>query len=134
MKDWPSVWNTVSNIIPYGVVAVLMMAPDVVMHSVFGLLHFAYEMIALGLETFLHHSFGLSKYHSQVVVFYFSWTVVFFMAYRIWRHRSHLMGLGRYWLQQVKIRMAYHWEGMGWFKKAKWTAIYAVSIVGLMFW
>lgn len=52
--------------------ALCVLAPDIILHSLVWIVHTAYETTALMVEEVLDHVFGVEKYFAQLIGFYVS--------------------------------------------------------------
>lgn len=69
-------------------VVTLLLMPDwywAVAHHVLGFLHLFYEGLCYMLEEFIGHSLDLSKYESQLILFYSQVAIIAGFAYKTWR-------------------------------------------------
>jgi hypothetical protein len=53
-------------------ITVILIVPDVLIHSLAVIAHYLYECSSFLLEEILRHHFGFEKFYAQLVVFYFS--------------------------------------------------------------
>ncbi len=67
------------------VIWLLLHFPEVFGHSILWVVHTIYEAIALLVEEFLCHVFGLDKFTAQLIVFYLTIAIGISAAILVWR-------------------------------------------------
>lgn len=119
----------------------LVLFPDFYLdggHYLLELLHIFYEWLCFMLEELIGHSLDLSKYHSQLIVFYLQVAIAGGLAYRLWRtapghYRRTKANLRASWLQLIEDGKQL-WAEMPGRKRVKVVAGCAAGMFGLYFW
>jgi hypothetical protein len=57
---------------------------DVMLHSLFMVVHITFEWLELALEELIEHIFHTNRQQSQIIVFYLLWLIALFGFYRLW--------------------------------------------------
>ncbi|MGJ0514449.1 MAG: hypothetical protein ACR65O_01720 [Methylomicrobium sp.] len=107
-------------------------------HYLLEFLHIFYEGLCFMLEELIGHSLHLSKYDSQLILFYTQVAIVAGVAYKTWRiaprlYRSAIASLRASWQQLIKDGKQL-WAEMPGRKRIKILAGCAASMFGLYFW
>jgi hypothetical protein len=109
-------------------------APDVVLHQLFVVVHTLYESIAIVVEELLHHTLHLSKYHSQMIVFYLTWIVILFGVYRLWQHWPTIIAKIKNRIYQqyfgLKTTAILTWKSSGIVERIKLVLIHCGLMMG----
>ncbi|MGJ0483022.1 MAG: hypothetical protein ACR65R_00635 [Methylomicrobium sp.] len=124
-----------------GLIGSLILLPDLYLaggHYLLEFLHIFYESLCFMFEELLGHSLHLSKYHSQLILFYVQVTIVAGLAYKIWRTVP-----GLYRRFKAYLHSSYHqllesskqlWAEMPGRKRVKILAGCAAGMFGIYFW
>lgn len=124
-----------------GLIGSLILMPDLYLaggHYLLEFLHIFYESVCFMFEELIGHSFHLSKYHSQVILFYVQVIIVAGLAYKIWRTAPGLYRRTKAYLrdsrQQLVKECKQMWAEMPGRKRIKVLAGCAAGVFGLYFW
>lgn len=112
--------KTVILLILAGIVIILY---DVILHSLFMLLHIGFEWFEFALEEIIQHLFHTSRQQSQLIVFYLLLSIALYAAYRLWRAlpgfyrrlRENLLTAG----SVHKTRASLYWQDQSAIRKIK---------------
>ncbi|WP_031430367.1 hypothetical protein [Methylomicrobium agile] len=124
-----------------GLIGSLILVPDLYLagaHYTLEFLHIFYESLCFMLEELIGHSLHLSKYHSQLILFYAQVVIVAGLAYKIWRtaprlyHRTTAY-LRASWLKTIKDGKQF-WTELPGRKRIKVLAGCMAGMFGLYFW
>ncbi|KJV07033.1 hypothetical protein [Methylocucumis oryzae] len=110
-------------------VVYILYAPLDFLHHIATIAHVIYEFIASIIEHFLDKALGLSKFHSQLIVFYSSLAIGIFIAYRCWQYLSRNAWR---WFFAIQISLMQSWEQRNLLSKIKWLAIQTGVVLGLI--
>jgi len=116
----------ISNAKKWGLILLLMgflALPEQLLHILLVLLHKLYEAGTSVLELFLVHSFDLSKFHSQVIVFYLSLGVGLLGLYWLWKRLLQQWAL-------LKAQSAQAWQNLPLDPKIKLLMLQLLSLIG----
>jgi len=116
----------ISNAKKWGLILLLMgflALPEQLLHILLVLLHKLYEAGTSVLELFLVYSFGLSKFHSQVIVFYLSLGVGLLGLYWLWKRLLQQWAL-------LKAHTAQAWRNLPLDPKIKLLMLQLLSLIG----
>ncbi len=120
---------TARYVVVLSAVAYIGYAPLDFMHHIATIGHVIYECIASIIEHFLDEVFGLSKFHSQLIVFYSSLAIGIVIAYRC------IQLLPNYaWrcFFAIKVTLMQLWVQNNTFSKIKWLAVQTSIVLGLL--
>jgi hypothetical protein len=118
-------------------IGILITMYDVMLHSLFSIMHITFEWFELGLEELIEHIFHTNRQQSQIIVFYLMWLIAFYGFYRIWRALPGFYS--RYKEQLFTAGMCYksylssYWAEQSSIQKIKWVTSLTVSISCLAF-
>lgn len=124
-----------------GLIGSLILLPDLYLaggHYLLEFLHVFYESLCFMFEELIGHSLHLSKYHSQLILFYVQVTIVAGLAYKIWRTAP-----GLYRRFKAYLHSSYHqllesgkqlWAEMPGRKRVKVLVGCAAGMFGIYFW
>jgi hypothetical protein len=124
-----------------GLIGSLILLPDLYLagaHYLLEFLHIFYESLCFMFEELIGHSLHLSKYHSQLILFYVQVTIVAGLAYKIWRTVPGLYRRFKAYLHssyhQLLERSKQLWAEMPGRKRVKILASCAAGMFGFYFW
>ena len=124
-----------------GLIGSLILMPDLYLagaHYLLEFLHIFYEGLCFMLEELIGHSLHLSKYYSQLILFYVQVTIVAGLAYKMWRTAPELYRRAKAYLraswQQLLEDSKQMWAEMPGRKRMKVLAGCAAGMFGLYFW
>lgn len=119
----------------------LILLPDLYLaggHYLLEFLHIFYEGLCFMLEELIGHSLHLSKYDSQLILFYTQVSIIAGLAYKTWRAAPRLYRRTTTYLrascQQLIKDGKQLWADMPGRKRVKVLAGCAASMFGLYFW
>jgi hypothetical protein len=72
-------------LIQFILIGIVITMYDVILHSLFSIVHIAFEWFELALEKLIEHTFHTNRQHSQIIVFYLLWLIALYGLYRLWR-------------------------------------------------
>jgi len=105
---------------------------DVMLHSFFSILHFAFEWFELALEKIVEHIFHTNRQQSQIIVFYLLWLIALLGLYRLWRMLRVFYSQLKEQLVATSLRyksyMAGYWSEQSLIHKIKWLTTFSVSV------
>lgn len=110
---------------------------DVMLHSLFLVMHYVFEWVEFALEQVIEHIFHTTRQQSQIIVFYLLWFMALCILYRLWRALPGLYNRFKTQLTaaclQYKPDIAGYWRALSSMQKIKWLASVTVSITCLVF-
>ena len=114
--------------------------PDLVfglLHSLLSIAHVSYEWISFILEEFIGHIFHLSKYYSQLIVFYLWLSIASYGCYRLCRklpglYYQFMEKLLNTWLWYKTYILLYS-QDLSPVQRIKLTTLYTATIISLLF-
>lgn len=118
-----------------------MFFPDLYLaggHTLLEFLHICYESLCFTFEELIGHSLHLSKYHSQLILFYTQVTIVAGLIYKLWRTAPRI-----YRRTQAYLHASYHqlikdgkqmWAETPGRKRIKVLAGCVAGMFGIYFW
>lgn len=119
----------------------LILLPDLYLagaHYLLGLLHIFYEGVCFMFEELIGHSLHLSKYHSQLILFYVQVLIFAGLAYKVWRATPKLYHRAKVYLstcyRQLIEDSKQLWREMPGRKRLKVLIGCAAGMFGLYFW
>jgi len=124
-----------------GLIGSLILLPDLYLagaHYLLEFLHIFYESLCFMLEELIGHSLHLSKYHSQLILFYSQIAIVAGLGYKTWKTAP-----GLYRRSKAYLHASYHqmikdgkkmWDEMPGRKRLKVLAGCAAGMFGIYFW
>ncbi|MDO9270282.1 MAG: hypothetical protein Q7T96_14355 [Methylobacter sp.] len=110
---------------------------DVMLHSLFIVMHFTFEWFEFALEQIIEHVFHTTRQQSQVIVFYLLCFMALCVLYRLWRALPGLYN--RFKTQLLVARLQYKsyitgcWRELSSMQKIKWLTSFTVSVSCLVF-
>lgn len=119
----------------------LILIPDLYIeagHYLFECVHIFYEWLCYLLEELIGHTLHVSKYYSQLILFYIQVVIVAGLAYKIWRAAPKLYRRTTAYLRAACVQMIKDakqvWAESPGRKRVKILAGCAASMFGLYFW
>jgi hypothetical protein len=123
------------------VIVSLILLPDLYLegaHHLLELLHVCYEGLCFMFEELIGHTLHLSKYHSQLILFYVQVFIVAGLIYKLWRAAPRLYRRTAAYFRASCLRLVKDgkelWAEMSGLKRMKVLAGCAAGIFGLYFW
>jgi len=124
-------------LIQFILIGIVIMMYDVMLHSLFSIVHIAFEWIELALEELIEHIFHTNRQQSQIIVFYLLWSIALYGLYRLWRalpgfysrFKEQLLAAS----SQYKSHITNYWNEQSSIQKIKWVTSLTVSISCLTF-
>ncbi|MDD2660933.1 MAG: hypothetical protein PHY54_14850 [Methylococcales bacterium] len=110
---------------------------DAILHSLFSVVHIAFEWFELALEELIEHIFHTNRQQSQIIVFYLMWLIALYGFYRLWRALPGFYS--RFKERFIAVRSQYklylidYWREQSSIQKIKWVASFTVSVSCLAF-
>ncbi|MGR8941136.1 MAG: hypothetical protein ACU83V_03495 [Gammaproteobacteria bacterium] len=124
-----------------GLIGSLILLPDLYVagaHYLIEFLHIFYEWLCYVLEELIGHTLHISKYYSQLILFYVQVTIVAGLGYKLWRAAPGFYRRGRAYLSESWRQMIQDgkqlWAEMPGRKRLKVLAGCAAGMCGLYFW
>ena len=71
-------------VIQFILIGIVITMYDVMLHSLFTIVHIAFEWLELALEELIEHIFHTNRQQSQIIVFYLLWLIALFGLYMLW--------------------------------------------------
>lgn len=132
MNKLPYNFKTVKSILLLAALAIFLIMPEHVLHTLFGLLHLFYEVMAMIVEEWLHHAFDLTKHQSQLIVFYGSWSAVLVLSYHVYNRIPKWLNRGKEAFNLQKERLIGRWQAFDIWTKTKWMLIQCAGVIGFL--
>ena len=101
----------------------LVALPEKLLHTLLVLLHKLYEAVTSVLEELLVYSFDLSKFYSQLIVFYLSLGLGLWVLYWLWKRLLQQCAL-------VKAQTLQAWQRLPFDPKIKLLMLQLLSLIG----
>ena len=124
-------------IIQFALILIVILFYDVMLHSLFIMVHLAFEWLELTLDHIIEHIFHTDRQQSQIIVFYLLWLIALYGLYRICRA---LPGIYNRLKEQLfatllegKSYLIDYWRDQSLTQKIKWLAFFMVSLYCLVF-
>ncbi len=124
-------------LIQFILIGIVITMYDVLLDSLFSIVHITFEWFELALEELIEHIFHTNRQQSQIIVFYLLWSMVLFGLYYLWRA---LPGLCRRFKEQLiaagseyKSYITSYWREQSSIQRIKWVTSFTVSISCLAF-
>ena len=124
-------------LIRFILIGIVITMYDVMLHSLFSVMHIAFEWFELALEKLIEHIFHTNRQQSQLIVFYLMWLIALFVLYRLWRALPGIYSQFKEQLfaasSQYKSYITHHWRERTSIQKIKWFTSFTVSVFCLIF-
>jgi len=121
------------KILIFTVLFCVVIFPDVFFHNLLVLLHTLFESIVSLLEHMLLVVFGINKFLSQIILFYFSCGIGLYGLYRLWKKLPNIIKqLKNYLLIQyllLRTQIIKTWQHLSIRQKIKILLIQFVAII-----
>ncbi len=124
-------------VIKFILICIVITLYDVMLDSLFSIVHITFEWVELALEELIEHIFHTNRQQSQIIVFYLLWSIALYGLYRLWRTLPCLYN--RYKEQLVSVSLRYksnigrYWREQSSIQRIKWVTSFTVSISCLAF-
>jgi hypothetical protein len=110
---------------------------DVLLDSLFSIVHIAFEWFELALEELIEHIFHTNRQQSQIIVFYLLWSIALFGLYHLWcalpgfynRFKEQFFAAS----SEYKSCITIYWREQSSIQRIKWVTSFTVSISCLAF-
>ena len=107
------------------------------LHSLFTIVHLAFEWFELALEELIEHIFHTNRQQSQIIVFYLLWLIALFGLYLLWRalpgfynrSKEQLLAFSAHCNSQITS----YWYEQSSSQRIKWVTSLALSLSCLAF-
>ena len=124
-------------LIQFILIGIVIMMYDVMLHSLFTVMHIAFEWFELALEELIEHIFHTNRQQSQIIVFYLMWLIALYGVYRLWRalpgfynrFKEQLLAAS----SQYKSHIICYWREQSSIQKIKWVTTFSVTLSCLAF-
>ena len=124
-------------VIQFILLGIVIMMYDVMLHSLFTIVHLAFEWFELALEELIEHIFHTNRQQSQIIVFYLLWSIALFGFYLLWRalpgfysrFKEQLLAAS----SQAKSQIISYWNEQPSSQKIKWATTLTASLSFLAF-
>ena len=124
-------------LIQFILIGIVITMYDVMLHSLFTVVHIAFEWFELALEELIEHIFHTNRQQSQIIVFYLLWLIALFGFYRLWRalpgfysrFKEQLLAASSHYKSQITS----YWNEQSSSQKIKWVTTLSVSLSCLAF-
>jgi hypothetical protein len=123
--------------IQFVLICIVIIFYDVALHSLFLMVHIAFEWLELTLDHIIEHIFHTDRQQSQIIVFYLLWLIALYGVYRLWRTlpdiysrlKEQIFATGL----QCKSYLVDYWRDQSSVQKIKWHSFFIVSLFCLIF-
>jgi hypothetical protein len=124
-------------LIQFILIGIVITMYDVMLHSLFSILHITFEWVELALEELIEHIFHTNRQQSQLIVFYLLWLIALYGLYWLWqalpgfysRLKKHLLVTCLYY----KSYVTRFWSEQTSIQKIKWVTSLTASLYCLAF-
>jgi hypothetical protein len=124
-------------LIQFILIGIVITMYDVMLHSLFSIVHISFEWFELALEKLIEHIFHTNRQQSQIIVFYLMWLIALYGFYRLWhalpgfysRLKEQLLAA----CLQYKSCITGYWRDQSSIQKIKWVTSFTVSLYCLVF-
>lgn len=110
---------------------------DVLLHSLFSVVHITFEWFELTLELIIEHVLHTNRQQSQIIVFYLLWLFALYGFYLLWRalpgfyYRLKEQLLAKW--SQYKTCINGYWKEQSSIQRVKWITTLTLSMSCLIF-
>jgi len=124
-------------LIQFILIGIVITMYEEMLHSLFTVVHLAFEWFELALEELIEHIFHTNRQQSQIIVFYLLWSIALFGLYLLWRalpgfysrFKEQLLAAS----SQYKSHITSYWREQSSIQKIKWVTSLTLSISCLAF-
>jgi len=117
------------------IIGILIVFYDVMLHSLFLVVHIAFEWLEFVLDRVIEHLFDTNRQQSQVIVFYLLWFIALYGLYRVFkvfpvwygRLKNKTISTGF----ACKLSLLACWDRLSLIDKVKFSAILSLSLLCL---
>lgn len=124
-------------LIQFILISIVITMYDVMLDSLFSIVHIAFEWFELALEELIEHIFHTNRQQSQIIVFYLLMSFAFYGLYRLWRAVPDLYSRFKEQLfvsiSQYKLYLTRYWRGQSSIQRIKWVTSFTLSVSCLAF-
>lgn len=124
-------------LIQFILISIVITMYDVMLDSLFSIVHIAFEWFELALEELIEHIFHTNRQQSQIIVFYLLMSLAFYGLYRLWRAVPGLYSRFKEQLfvsiSQYKLYLTRYWRGQSSIQRIKWVTSFTLSVSCLAF-
>jgi len=124
-------------LIQFILIGIVITMYEEMLHSLFTIVHLAFEWFELALEELIEHIFHTSRQQSQIIVFYLLWLIALFGLYMLWRSLPGFYSRFKEQLlassSQYKSHITSYWNEQSSTQKIKWVMSLVVSLLCLAF-
>lgn len=124
-------------LIQFILISIVITMYDVMLDSLFSIVHIAFEWFELALEELIEHIFHTNRQQSQIIVFYLLMSFAFYGLYRLWRAVPGLYSRFKEQLfasiSQYKLYLTRYWRGQSSIQRIKWVTSFTLSVSCLAF-
>ncbi|MCX7107596.1 MAG: hypothetical protein NTV66_08540 [Methylococcales bacterium] len=121
--------------IQLSIIGILIVFYDVMLHTLFLVVHIAFEWLEFLLDRVIEHLFDTNRQQSQIIVFYLLWLIGFYGIYRVLMVFSVWFGRLKKKISSAfyafKLFIVAFWDKLSLIEKAKWVVAFTVSILCL---
>ena len=124
-------------LIQFILIGIVITMYEEMLHSLFTIVHLAFEWFELALEELIEHIFHTNRQQSQIIVFYLIWLIALYAFYRLWRALPGFYNRFKEELlastSQFKSSINSYWTELSTIQKIKWVTSLSVSLSCLAF-
>lgn len=124
-------------LIQFILIGIVITMYEEMLHSLFTVVHLAFEWFELALEELIEHIFHTNRQQSQIIVFYLLWSIALFGLYLLWRALPGFYSRFKEQLLAASSRYKSHitsyWREQSSIQKIKWVTSLTLSISCLTF-
>ena len=124
-------------IIQFVLICIAIIFYDVALHSLFLMVHIAFEWLELTLDHIIEYIFHTDRQQSQIIVFYLLWLIAFYGLHRICRALPGIYNRLKEQLfatcLQCKSFLIEYWRDQSSVQKIKWLTFFIVGLSCLVF-
>ena len=119
-------------VIQFILLGIVIMMYDVMLHSLFTVVHIAFEWFELALEHLIEHLFHTTRQQSQIIVFYLLWLMALYPLYWLWRALPNFFNQLKERLVasvlHYKSSFTLYWGEQSLIQKIKWATSFALTV------
>jgi len=124
-------------LIQFILIGIVISLYDVMLDSLFSVMHMAFEWFELALEELIEHIFHTNRQQSQIIVFYLLWSIALYGLYRLWRalpgFYSSIKELLFAASSRYKSYITNYWKRQSSIQRIKWLTSFTLSVSCLAF-